>query len=398
MVPRAPPGTHQRRLGAEHVGGIRSQCVGAAIRRFSPSRAGTGAPGSNDRLNGAPAYGAESIARVKVMPNNLDIFTKKLISVPTEEHVLPNSLGGRLKVLGLIDQSTNSLYGATIDAALSWAVAPVRVLLNLLSSDGHQPAPIKGIPLADGRRVDLYPGGRPSMAPRTIKELDEGGNVARIHSTAPNAQLLLKMSRRLRRDYGINDEQARGSMVRKSELLPTAEMTYHFTGEAQRSMAKMVCTLYAARNRASFLGSDFDGVRACVRDGDNLGDHVTLNPDVIPIAGTTGSLGPLDHLLVVRSHAETGRVEGLVVLYGYYQFLVFLGTTIVPETEIVTYRVDQLAGTDRRDDPVDQRTIVPHFHNSLSRYPQGSEAFSWGSKELQRQVDHLRDERRGGPI
>jgi hypothetical protein len=41
----------------------------------------------------------------------LDIYTTRPIVTPSNEHVIPNFLGGKLEVAGLIDRTTNSGFG-----------------------------------------------------------------------------------------------------------------------------------------------------------------------------------------------------------------------------------------------------------------------------------------------
>jgi len=68
---------------------------------------------------------------------HLDIYKKTRIVTPSAEHILLDSLGGRLTSTHLLDKSTNDRFGSTIDRALADLMLPFRVLLDAKAGDGR---------------------------------------------------------------------------------------------------------------------------------------------------------------------------------------------------------------------------------------------------------------------
>jgi hypothetical protein len=72
----------------------------------------------------------------------LDIYKKTPIAVRSAEHILLNRLGGRLSSRGLIDKTTNDVFGDTIDKAVAKMIEFPRVVLGAPSGDGLPPRAI----------------------------------------------------------------------------------------------------------------------------------------------------------------------------------------------------------------------------------------------------------------
>src|SRR4051812_6619585 len=74
------------------------------------------------------------------LPMPDDIYKKQPITVDSSEHVLPDALGGKLQVRGVIDKTTNDWFGGGIDAALERGLRAFRLLLDARNSHGDPPA------------------------------------------------------------------------------------------------------------------------------------------------------------------------------------------------------------------------------------------------------------------
>ncbi|WP_218048680.1 HNH endonuclease, partial [Curvivirga aplysinae] len=85
----------------------------------------------------------------------------------TKEHVIPNAIGGRLKVKGFICNRCNSLAGETWDRALLKQVESLCLLLDIKRERGQvQPMVTIG---SDGQKYILHPGGRISTNEPTVE-------------------------------------------------------------------------------------------------------------------------------------------------------------------------------------------------------------------------------------
>ena len=106
---------------------------------------------------------AKQRAKVLVMfaPDLLDIYTLKPMAKPSSEHIIHNFLGGSLEG-PLLDESTNSLLGHTIDAALHRNLQELLLRLDLRGNTSSEPPRAKNRVAADeeGRSWRLTAGGQ----------------------------------------------------------------------------------------------------------------------------------------------------------------------------------------------------------------------------------------------
>ena len=123
----------------------------------------------------------------------------------------------------------------------------------------------------------------------------------------------------------------------------------------------MACNLLSLSRRDLFLEAAFDNIRSFVLSGGDPDRFVVFNTKPVDISAHGRAMGPLDHLIVVRGHVRTSAVEALVALYGHIQFSVFLGHATFDRSFAMSYRVDQLASTDRLDHRRDLKLTVRDF-------------------------------------
>lgn len=101
------------------------------------------------------------ICQIEITPDN-----------ESEEHIIPNACGGRLKSKKLLCKTHNSEFGNSFDNQLA---KQTNLLTNLLliKRDRGKPQPIKGKIQSTGEEYYLEPGGKPVMAKPKI-EIDDG--------------------------------------------------------------------------------------------------------------------------------------------------------------------------------------------------------------------------------
>lgn len=312
---------------------------------------------------------------------SLDIYTGRPIAVDSEEHILPNFLGGRLRIGGLIDKATNDALGATIDAALADALHMFRVHLDVRSHRGDRPVPpMKGVAGPGGAKYRLDPGGLVSAAPNLKIEERQG----RLHlsGTCPDMPtlegLLRKYAKRKRLDADRIIEQARALVRNKREAPPTLTFDLElYKPDCYRAIAKVACNLLARHDKPLFLRSAFDPVRRFVIEGTWSGP---MPVQAVEVDLREGGLGTLDHLVSVRSD-DQGQMLGLVVLFGLLGFVVNLGTLSGEAGVTRSYRVNQVAveedgAHDRLDDPGDLAILMPDFARAAQRTPADFQALA----------------------
>jgi hypothetical protein len=80
----------------------------------------------------------------------------------SEEHLIPNALGGRKKVSGFLCRDCNSRTGDSWDAALAAQLLPLCLLMDI-SRERGEPPPLK-VETTAGERLSIGPNGSPSLS------------------------------------------------------------------------------------------------------------------------------------------------------------------------------------------------------------------------------------------
>lgn len=159
----------------------------------------------------------------------------------TEEHILLNSIGGRLKSNYIICKQCNSEFGEDIDSDLSNQLNFIANMLNLKRERG-EPQRVSGKSV-NGEDIWMEPGGKPSMKKPIIK-LDEKGK--KLTVVAPRMKGLKKQLEGLRRKYPtINMDELGKAEVKREYLSERYHFDQVFGGEKTfRSICKKAVNFY----------------------------------------------------------------------------------------------------------------------------------------------------------
>ncbi len=123
----------------------------------------------------------------------------------TDEHIIINAAGGRLKYKGLICSKCNSDFGETIDSRLA---KQLNILANMLMVKRHrgEPQSIIGYKQSTGEKYILEVGGKPKLTKHTIDKTVDGDNI-NISITASSEKELRKTLTNIAKKYPYFDEE-----------------------------------------------------------------------------------------------------------------------------------------------------------------------------------------------
>jgi len=278
-----------------------------------------------------------------------DIYTLEPIQQHSDEHVLLDSLGGRLKLRGLIDKRTNDEFGYTIDKALENFVASIRVLLGTASGSKKPPQKLKNLSGADGQHYNLKPGGEPELSKSKIQFSKLPDGRLQVEGRVTTRDELGRLAERVLTREGVGIEEFIAAAENRSEPSPILSVKQELGSAGRRCIAKMASNLFAKDNYAVFLSESFNELREYVlHDRDSREPVGVLNASLALDWSKTG-FSTLDH--VIGYHASEGTIIGLVILFGHYQFVVYMGSTrdSIGLTR-ATYRVNPFLRLERFDE------------------------------------------------
>jgi hypothetical protein len=300
--------------------------------------------------------------------NGIDIYKRTAIGLPTDEHLVPNALGGTRTARNLIDRATNSVFGQTIDAALAREMLPFHLMLDARRGDGRPLPDLKGLRGADGELYDLASGGVPKVQSRLeVTQVDEDN--FRFIGNVPTVAEAKRLAKRRLRALGHSPDALDPFLTRVRSPAPFLQISACWDQEVLRAIAKIGCNVLASSIGAAFLGAEFDEIRNYVLNG---GDVTLCRPAALPLLSPNifaepVALGPVDHLVIARVR-ESGSVEARVILYAALEFSMRLGTTLALGSGFwTTLRVDPLTGLSRLDSPDDLVDFPPDQADAAAR-------------------------------
>lgn len=156
----------------------------------------------------------------------------------TEEHILLNSIGGRLKSKKIICKGCNSMFGSDIDHQLSKQLNPIANLLDIRRDRG-EPQNIKG--KYRDREVIIEPGGKIKWA-RPHCEKGEKVIYIEASSVGEASKILGGIKRRYPK---IDIEKALNNSTKEKKYLDSVTIGLTFGGiDIKRAICKMAVNYY----------------------------------------------------------------------------------------------------------------------------------------------------------
>jgi hypothetical protein len=236
----------------------------------------------------------------------------------SDEHIIPNAIGGRLKSKSLLCKQCNSDFGDSIDSELSRQLNHIGNMLNIKRDRGN-PQPIKGIYNKTGEQIILEPGGKPSMPKPVITE-EANGDKKCVHVTARSVGEAKTILKGLNKKYPkINvEETLKNAEMKRKYLDDEVHYSTDIGGEESfRSVCKTSVSFYMHTG----------GKREYIQDlipyikGDIEIDRVYFFYDEEVISKDNGQI---IHGLVLRGNSREKVLYMYVEYFNAFKFLVLL--------------------------------------------------------------------------
>ena len=163
----------------------------------------------------------------------------------TDEHIIINAAGGRLKSKELICRQCNSDFGEKIDSELAKQVNSIANMLMIKRHRG-EPQPIIGDSPSTGEQYDLELGGTPRLRKPTIDKTTDGDNT-NISVTARSESELRNILKGIaKKNPHFNVEEAMKTAQWKNEYLDEALHFQNSVGgeEVFRAVCKCAINYY----------------------------------------------------------------------------------------------------------------------------------------------------------
>jgi len=280
-------------------------------------------------------------------------FACRGTKVLTDEHVIPQALGGRLKAK-LYCKVCNENFGKNIDTEITNQFGNIATILKIKRERGKfQPFEVEDI----GKKITLVFDGKAFRRKDPIVEIEseaDGKTLKHANITARSKKELENRIRDIKRRYQVKREIKTFQEVNPGPTDTKYEITIDNT-LIRRAVTKIVYSLLCIKvPKDAVLELAFDEVREYIKDGKGP-DLASAN--FIHTQFMTDYIRPL-HKIHIALNRQRKVAVGYVSLFGIYRFTVLLSTKYTSQLE--------WPGLDYTFDPVRRREV---FGNERFRAP-----------------------------
>ncbi len=280
-------------------------------------------------------------------------FACKEAKVLTDEHVIPQALGGRLKAK-LYCKVCNGNFGKDIDAEITNQFGNIATILKIKRERGKpQPFKVEHI----DNKINLVFDGEAFRRKDPIVEIEteaDGNTLKSVNITARSKKELENRIKDIKRRYQVHGEIKTFQEVHPGPTDTKYEITIDNT-LIRRAVTKIAYSLLCIKvPKDVVLESAFDEVRAYIKDG-NGPDLACAN--FIHTQFMTDYTRPL-HKIHIALNKQRKVAVGYVSLFGIYRFTVLLSSKHTSQLE--------WPGLDYTFDPVRRKEV---FGNKSFRAP-----------------------------
>jgi len=264
-----------------------------------------------------------------------DIITKENDS---EEHIIPNAIGGKRKVTGFICSNCNVKSGESWDAELARQLNPLSLFFGITRERGFVPSQL--IERSDGEQIIYHSDGRMTIAKPIYNEIPYGDGT-KVSFSARSIGEARKMLKGVKRKYPqINLEEAFKHLVAESNYSDDMlKLELSLGGQkAGRSIVKSA--LAFAVNSGVDPKSCDEAIRYLrARDSEPCFGYY-YESDLL----VARPHGVVFHCVAVMGNEDTRQLLGYVEYFGMWRMLICLTNTYIGPSFSSVYAVDPIFG------------------------------------------------------
>lgn len=256
----------------------------------------------------------------------------------SEEHIIPNALGGRFKLRGVICSKCNSAAGAKWDSELVRQLNPLALIFGIQRQRGSVKSQV--FATSSGDRIELHPDSSMTPADPVVHQAKNPDGSRTIHVTARTVEEARQIVKGLKRKYPELEVDAALSQASRAEFYPGAlAMPLQVGGAlASRSIVKSVLCLAVS---AGVDPMQCPSAHRFLRD-DGYTSGITFLYDRDVIVNRPPGV-PL-HCIAVSSRSLDGQLIGYVELFATFRFAVLLADPYDGPEIHCKYMIDPVSG------------------------------------------------------
>ena len=257
----------------------------------------------------------------------------------TNEHIIPNSIGGKKKIRNFICNECNNKTGEIWDSELAKKFAPFCTMFGIKKDRGEVPPlrvkTISGIEykqFADGTFQPL----NPSL--KVIQKEENGFDISIQARTADEAHQMLKG---IQKKYKFKEEtiQSLREQIAFKDFYLEEDIVHNFTFDAEKSGRSAIKSALALATSGGINPFDCDlAIDFLVNDGEPNFGYYDCNDDLVK----NRELGCPFHTVYIHANKETGQILAYIEYFGYQRIVACMSNNYLGETKQILYAINPM--------------------------------------------------------
>ena len=280
-----------------------------------------------------------------------------------KEHIIPNAIGGRKKVVGFICESCNNVTGTEWDAELARQLQSLSLLLGIQRQRGGVKPLV--FPTSSGGKIRLHSNGKMTTVIPSHEETTDG-NTTQLRVTAGSRRELKKQIRGMQRKHPPLQKRS------VDDLLSTAQARSHYSPDLIGITLEFGGEKTGRALVKSALALVYDaGIDPIVCD---LAVEYLTKDDAEPCFGyyydddrdLVGDrpVGKPFHCVYVKGDSGTGRILGYVEFYSLHRMVLCLSESYSGRDFQNLYAIDPVKGEEMSID-IDLRLSMSEVRSAF---------------------------------
>lgn len=298
----------------------------------------------------------------------------------SEEHIIPNALGGKLKSRNCLCVKCNSELGRKCESEFVKSLGPLAIFFDIYRDRGEN-RPVSATS-SDGEKYLLESGVRPSLSKPSVQIEDKENGNKEVHITARNVEEARKILKDLKRGYpnsGIDIDELMEKACYSQEYLQTPLNVKLLNSNVEffRGIAKIA--LIFLKHRFPDIDADLHEIMAFIMDEADYKKIALFYPEAEVV---TSPEGEVLHSIVVYSYAQEKLLVGFVELFGCISVVIALSEDF--NTELQDYYVYDLINRKEIKEPI---INIPKVDKVIDALKSGEVSHEKIKSKLERVMD-----------
>lgn len=259
----------------------------------------------------------------------------------TNEHIIPNSIGGKREILNFICNKCNKRTGMEWDSELAKIFAPFCTMFGIKKSRGEVP-PLR-VKTISGIEYKQFPDGTFRALNPSLNVINKEENRFDIAIQARTVSEANQMLKGIQKKYKFKEEtiQSLQEQIVSKDTYLNEPIEHNFSFEEEKSGRSVIKSALALATSAGINPFDCDlAIDFLTNNGEPNFGYFDCNSDLIK----NRELGLPFHCIYINAIKETGQILAYIEYFGFLRIVASMSNSYSGENKKILYAINPMTG------------------------------------------------------